>query len=81
MSAATEDFVARGEGIGLTLVQWATALLNNGLARYDVALAAAEQAAEDPRELWFSTWAMVELIEAAARSGRRDARGGGPRAC
>jgi DNA-binding CsgD family transcriptional regulator len=47
-------------------------MLNNGLARYDAALAAAEQAAEDPRELWFSTWTVVELVEAAARSGQAD---------
>jgi DNA-binding CsgD family transcriptional regulator len=55
--------------MGLTLAQWATAYLHNGLARYDIALAAAEQAAEDPRELWFSPWTMVELVEAAARTG------------
>jgi DNA-binding CsgD family transcriptional regulator len=70
IEATTEDFVARGEGMGLTLAQWATAYLHNGLARYDIALAAAEQAAEDPHELWFSPWTMVELIEAATRSGR-----------
>jgi hypothetical protein len=58
--------------MGLTLVQWATAFLHNGLARYDIALAAAEQAAEDPHELWFSPWTMVELIEAAMRSGREE---------
>jgi hypothetical protein len=50
----TEDFAARGEGMGITLAQWATAYLHNGLARYDIALASAEQAAEDPHELWFS---------------------------
>jgi DNA-binding CsgD family transcriptional regulator len=54
--------------MGLTLAQWATAALYNGLARYEDALAAAEQAAQDPHELWFSTWTQVELIEAAARS-------------
>jgi DNA-binding CsgD family transcriptional regulator len=70
IEATTQDFVARGEGMGLTLAQWATAYLHNGLARYDIALAAAEQAAEDPHELWFSPWTMVELIEAATRSGR-----------
>jgi DNA-binding CsgD family transcriptional regulator len=69
IEASTKDFVARGEGMGLTLAQWATAALCNGLARYEDALAAAEQAAQDPRELWFSTWTLVELIEAAARSG------------
>jgi DNA-binding CsgD family transcriptional regulator len=72
IATSTEDFVARGEGMGVTLGQWASAMLNNGLARYDAALAAAEQAAEDPRELWFSTWTVVELVEAAARSGRAD---------
>jgi DNA-binding CsgD family transcriptional regulator len=69
IEASTKDFVARGEGMGLTLAQWATAALHNGLARYEDALAAAEQAAQDPYELWFSTWTLVELIEAAARSG------------
>ena len=64
---SAEDFIARGEGMGLTLTQWAAAFLHNGLARYDQALAAAEQAAEDPRELWFSPWTMVELVEAAVR--------------
>jgi DNA-binding CsgD family transcriptional regulator len=72
IQTSTEDFLARGEGMGLTLAQWATAYLHNGLARYDIALAAAEQAAEDSHELWFSPWTMVELIEAATRSGRND---------
>jgi DNA-binding CsgD family transcriptional regulator len=72
IDTSTEDFLARGEGMGLTLAQWATAYLHNGLARYDVALAAAEQAAEDPHELWFSPWTMVEVVEAATRCGRND---------
>jgi DNA-binding CsgD family transcriptional regulator len=33
-------------------------------------LAAGELAAEDPHDLWFSRWGLVELIEAAARSGK-----------
>src|SRR6202044_2665703 len=32
-------------------------------------LAAAEEALENPEELWFSPWAMVEFIEAASRTG------------
>jgi DNA-binding CsgD family transcriptional regulator len=72
IQTSTEDFLARGEGMGLTLAQWATAYLHNGLARYDIALAAAERAAEDPHELWFSPWTMVELVEAATRSGQND---------
>jgi DNA-binding CsgD family transcriptional regulator len=72
VQSSANDFTARGEGMGLTLSQWATAALHNGLARYDDAFAAAEQAAADPHELWFATFAMVELIEAASRSGRRE---------
>ena len=72
IATITEDFIARGEGMGVTLAQWASAMLHNGLARYEDALAAAELAAEDPRELWFSTWTMVEFVEAAARSGHPD---------
>jgi len=70
--ATTADFLASGEGMGLSLALWATAHLHNGLAHYDVALAATEQAAEDPHELWFSPLLMVEMIEAATRGGRRD---------
>jgi DNA-binding CsgD family transcriptional regulator len=70
--ATTADFLARSEGMGLTLALWATAYLHNGLARYDVALAATEQAAEDPHELWFSPLLMVEMIEAATHGGRHD---------
>jgi DNA-binding CsgD family transcriptional regulator len=58
-----------GEGMGLTVAQHATAVLLNGYARYEDALRAAEQAAEDPLQMWFSTWAAVELIEAASRTG------------
>jgi DNA-binding CsgD family transcriptional regulator len=72
LATATEDFLRRGEGMGLTVSLWATALLCNGLARYEDALAAAERATEDPHELWFSNFALVELIEAASRSGRRE---------
>jgi DNA-binding CsgD family transcriptional regulator len=47
----------------------ATALLYNGLARYEDALAAARQALTNGDEWLFSMWAAVELIEAAARCG------------
>jgi DNA-binding CsgD family transcriptional regulator len=67
--ANTSEMVGRGEGQWLTATHWTTALLNNGLARYDQALAAAEQGSEYPDELGLATWSMVELIEAAARTG------------
>jgi DNA-binding CsgD family transcriptional regulator len=48
----------------------ASAVLYNGQGRYEEALAAAQQASAHPQELLFSTWGLVELIEAAARSGK-----------
>jgi DNA-binding CsgD family transcriptional regulator len=60
----------RGERAGLSLLQWANAVLYNGRGRYEEALAAAERAREDSHELVFPVWAAVELIEAASRTGR-----------
>jgi len=68
IEASANGVVRRGEGMGLANMQWATAALYNGLGRYEEALAAAQQAAEYPQELW-STLVLPELIEAAARSG------------
>ena len=62
------DAIARNEGAGVA-DQWAVALLENGLGHYEDALAAAEQAAEQREEVAPARWALVELIEAAARSG------------
>ena len=61
--------VARGDGQWLTAAAWATAVVSNGLGRYDEALAAAEQASEHRAELGLATWSLAELIEAAARTG------------
>ena len=67
---ATDDFLARGEGLGLAATNWATALLSNGLGRYEEAFTAAAEATRIYGEIWFSTFALAELIEAACRSGR-----------
>jgi len=69
IEAATKDVERRGEGEGLSFVQWATAVLCNGLGRYEEALAAAQKASEDSPADLFANWAVVELIEAATRSG------------
>ena len=63
------DVTRRGEGIGLTVAHWALALLYNGLGRYEEARAAAEVSSAFPAELSSSYWGLVELIEAAVRSG------------
>jgi DNA-binding CsgD family transcriptional regulator len=72
IEAGTKDVLQRGEGEGLTFIQWATAVLCNGLGRYEDALAAAELASEDTPAIWFTNWALVELIEAATRTDERD---------
>ncbi len=44
-------------------------MLCNGLGRYEVALAAAQQASRDSPADLFANWSVAELIEAATRSG------------
>jgi DNA-binding CsgD family transcriptional regulator len=61
---------AEGQGIGVQYAQWVSAILFNGLGRYELALAAAEQASADTPELFLSARALPELIEAAVRSGK-----------
>jgi DNA-binding CsgD family transcriptional regulator len=68
IEASMNDLLARGQGAGLAIIRWASALLYNGLGRYEEALAAAQQTSEKPHDLLFSTWGLVELIEAAVRS-------------
>jgi DNA-binding CsgD family transcriptional regulator len=63
------DVTQRGEGAGLSVLDWAQAVLYNGLGRYEQARAAALRVAEHPHDLGTSNWGMVELIEAAVRAG------------
>src|SRR5712671_6509724 len=63
------DATRRGEGNGLSVLDWAQAVLYNGLGRYEQARAAALRATEYPHNLSTSNWGMVELIEAAVRAG------------
>ena len=65
---AIDDVGRRGEGAGLNFVDWATAVLYNSVGRYDEALAAAQRASEDSPAMHFTSWALVELVEAAVRS-------------
>jgi len=67
------DATERGEGISLTVVAWARALLHNGLGEYDKAFAAAEEAIACPTNSAAAAWGTVELIEAAARIGESEA--------
>jgi ATP/maltotriose-dependent transcriptional regulator MalT len=60
-----------GQGMAATTADWAAAVLYNGLARYDEAMAAAARATSATFEPFVSVWALPELIEAAARTGHR----------
>jgi DNA-binding CsgD family transcriptional regulator len=63
------DVTRRGEGIGISVLDWAEAVLYNGLGRYEEAYEAAFRVTQHPRDLNSSNWWMVELIEAAVRAG------------
>ena len=72
IEATKKDALQAGDGLALTFAHAATAELYNGLGRYGEALAAAQEAADDPTDHSFTTWALVELIEAAVRTGERE---------
>ena len=61
----------RGEGCAVTAAEYATAILYNGLGEYELAFEAAQKAAAAD-EIATSPWALSELVEAAARSGREE---------
>ncbi|ROO87756.1 regulatory LuxR family protein [Actinocorallia herbida] len=69
IAAATEA----GQGCAAQYARWSTAVLYNGLGRYEEALTAAEQACAEAPELWIADWAAAELVEAATRTGRPEA--------
>jgi DNA-binding CsgD family transcriptional regulator len=77
IEARRQDVLRRGEGLWLAASDWGSAIRYNGLGRYQEALAAAERAAEAARGLGPSILLLVELIEAAVRSGRAE-RAAGP---
>ena len=69
LTTTIENATARGEGVGVQFARWTTAVLFNGLSRYGEALVAARQASDAAPEIFISHWALVELVEASARSG------------
>ncbi len=61
---------AAGQGYGIQVCRWVSAVMHVGLGRYEDALAEARQASEEAPELWTSGWALSEVIEAATRTGK-----------
>ncbi|WP_151483742.1 helix-turn-helix transcriptional regulator, partial [Streptomyces albicerus] len=69
IDATISESVPRGQGLGVTVAHYHHAVLCNGLAQYDDALAAARAAAAHQWEFGAPRWGLAELIEAAVRSG------------
>ncbi|WP_405534057.1 AAA family ATPase [Streptomyces sp. NBC_00075] len=63
------EAVPRGQGAAVTVTHWYHAVLCNGLGQYAEALTAAQEAAAHPYEFASPRWGLVELVEAAVRSG------------
>jgi len=63
---------AAGRGLGIQWCRWLSAVLYNGLGRYEQALGEAQRAGDEGGELFIAAWALPELIEASTRIG--DAR-------
>ncbi|MGW0198017.1 ATP-binding protein [Nonomuraea sp. NPDC003201] len=71
IEALTREAALQGEGKVVTATQWASAVLYNGLGRYEEAYVAAERGSKHPQELGGPyIRSLTELVEAAARSGR-----------
>ena len=69
LESTINDALAVGQGFAVQWGEFVKAILFNGLGRYDEALVAAQRASNDTPELFISSWALTELIEAASRSG------------
>jgi DNA-binding CsgD family transcriptional regulator len=69
IDAMMSEAVPRGQGTAVTVTHWYHAVLCNSLGQYPEALAAAQEAAAHPQEFGAPRWGLVELIEAAVRSG------------
>jgi DNA-binding NarL/FixJ family response regulator len=71
IEAGRPDATARGQGMALSMIECANAVLLNGLGRYEEALAPAQRAcAQDDLSLY--ALALVELIEAAVHCDRQE---------
>jgi len=69
IDAMIKAATAGGEGLAVQFAHLTSAVLYNGLGRYERALAEARQASEMAPELHVSGWVLPEEVEAAARGG------------
>jgi DNA-binding NarL/FixJ family response regulator len=69
IASAIEHAETQGQGLSATYAHWASAVLDNGLGRYEAAASAAGRAIANAIEPWHTMWTLPELVEAAVRSG------------
>jgi DNA-binding CsgD family transcriptional regulator len=62
----------KGQGNSVLWSEWVTALLFNGLARYEEARVAAEKVADADFDVILPGWALPELIEASVKTGKTE---------
>jgi hypothetical protein len=72
IAATIGEAVPRGQGAAVAVAHWLHAVLCNGLGEYADALAAAQRAAAHQQVGGVPRWGLVELVEAAVRSGAPD---------
>ena len=75
IQAALGQAAEGGRGSAATTAYWASAVLFNGLARYEEAASAAREVIRNALDPWRPLFALPELVEAAARVGDRDLAG------
>lgn len=72
VQATIEEATERGEGAAIAQAQFSAAILNTGLRQYDKAFAACSSALEYD-DIALRGYILVEMVEAAIRSGHRSA--------
>ena len=76
IESTIRDAGTSGQKLGVQWAEWVSAILFNGLALYDRALASAQRAADENTVAPVSPFALTELVEAAVRSARPEAASG-----
>jgi DNA-binding CsgD family transcriptional regulator/tetratricopeptide (TPR) repeat protein len=74
IDATRSDLNQRGEGFGMTVATWTSAMANNGVGNYQAALRSAShrQPSSLLGRLSIGTFRAIEFVEAAVRCGRAD---------
>jgi DNA-binding CsgD family transcriptional regulator len=72
VEVTVQEATARGQGNAVGFASLAQAVVANGRGRYREALAPARDASDDLPELVVAMWGLIELVEAAARSGESE---------